>query len=54
MCFPDREDLNDRTEGSFRHLLKTTLQSLAIVRLDTQNRMVTKDYRKGVYEWVEH
>ncbi len=23
-----------------------------IVRLGTQNRMVTKGYRKGVYEWV--
>lgn len=26
---------------------------MVIVRLDTQNRMVTKDYQTGVYEWVE-
>ena len=54
MCFPDREDLNDRPEGSFRRSPETTLQSQVIVRLDPQNRMVTKDYRKGLYEWVEH
>ncbi len=25
---------------------------MVILRLDGQNRMVTKGYRKGVYEWV--
>ena len=52
MCFPDREDLNDRPEGSFSRSKRPFSQ--VIVRLDPQNRMVTKDYRKGVYEWVEH
>lgn len=26
---------------------------MVIVRLGTQNRMVTKDYHTGVYEWVK-
>lgn len=26
---------------------------MVIVRLGTQNRMVTKDYQTGVYEWVK-
>lgn len=26
---------------------------MVIVRLHTQNRMVTKDYPAGVYEWVD-
>jgi hypothetical protein len=26
---------------------------MVILRLDRQNRMVTKDYLRGVYEWVE-
>jgi len=25
---------------------------MVILRLDRANRMVTKDYRKGVYKWV--
>jgi len=52
MCFPDREDINHRPVGSFRQPREPTLRSRVIVRLDTQNRMVTKDYQKGVYEWV--
>ena len=27
---------------------------MVIVRLGLQNRMVTKGYRKGVYEWVTY
>lgn len=26
---------------------------MVILRLDRKNRMVTKGYRRGVYEWVE-
>ena len=26
---------------------------MVILRLDSRNRMVTKGYRKGVYEWVK-
>jgi len=25
---------------------------MVILRLDSANRMVTKDYQKGVYKWV--
>ena len=32
---------------------RTATRTSLIVRLDTQNRMVTKDYRRGVYKWVE-
>ncbi len=34
------------------HIGKWTDRTRPIVRLEVMNRMVTKGYRKGVYEWV--
>lgn len=32
----------------------TAIRTSLIVRLARRNRMVTKGYRKGVYEWVKN
>jgi len=44
---------NEPSDGRGRQALSLTIRTRVIVRLASQNRMVTKDYHGGLYNWGE-